>query len=322
MRAFITGATGFAGSHLVDLLLAEGHEVFALVHEATSHQALPLHERLHSVVGDLLDPDGLALAVDSARPDVIFHLAGQAYPARSWNDPAQTFAVNTGGTANLLRAATAHGRPRVVVVTSAEIYGPLSAGDLPLTEQTRAQPRHPYGVSKLAAGELTRVYWERYGLHAIEARPFNHIGPRQAAGFVVPDFASQLAAIRLGRQEPVIRVGNLDPERDFTDVRDVAAAYYRLAGAGRPGEAYLICSGRPVSVRVLLESLIELSGVDVSVQIDQARLNASDVPCLYGSYRKIEADTGWQPRISLRQSLADALADWDERLRAGDDSAR
>ena len=322
MRVFITGATGFAGSHLVDLLLAEGHEVFALVHEATSHQALPLDERLHSVVGDLLDPDGLASTVGSTRPDVIFHLAGQAYPARSWSDPALTIAVNAGGTANLLRAAVAYGQPRVVVVTSAEIYGPLSAGDLPLTEQTRPQPRHPYGVSKLAAGELARVYWERYGLHAIEARPFNHIGPRQAAGFVVPDFASQLAAIRLGRQEPVIRVGNLDPERDFTDVRDVAAAYYRLAEAGRPGEAYLICSGRPVSVRTLLESLIELSGVAVSVQIDQARLNASDTPCLYGSYARIEADTGWYPRVSLRQSLADALADWDERLRAGDNSTR
>lgn len=317
MRAFITGATGFAGSHLVDRLLAEGHDVFALVHEATSHQALPSDERLHPVVGDLLDPDGLASAVSSARPDAIFHLAGQAYPARSWNDPAQTFAVNAGGTANLLRAAVAYGRPRVIVVTSAEIYGPLSVGDLPLTERTRPQPRHPYGVSKLAAGELARVYWERYELHAIEARPFNHIGPRQAAGFVVPDFALQLAAIRLGHQEPVIHVGNLSPERDFTDVRDVAAAYCRLAEAGRPGEAYLICSGRPVSVRSLLDSLIELSRVAVKVQIDQARLNASDIPCLYGSYAKIEADTGWRPSIPLRQSLADALDDWDERLRAG-----
>jgi GDP-4-dehydro-6-deoxy-D-mannose reductase len=319
MRVFITGATGFAGSHLVDLLLAEGHEIFALVHEATSHQALPSNERLHPVVGDLLDPLGLATLIDSARPEVIFHLAGQAYPGRSWNEPALTFAVNTGGTANLLRAAVEYGRPRVIVITSAEIYGPLSPDDLPLTEQTPPQPRHPYGVSKLAAGELTRVYWERYGLPAVEARPFNHIGPRQALGFVVPDFASQLAAIRLGRQEPTIRVGNLSPERDFTDVRDVAAAYYRLIEAGRSGEAYLICSGRAVSVRFLLESLIELSGMDVDVQVEQARLSASDTPCLYGSYAKIEADTGWQPRIPLRQSLADALADWEERLRTHGD---
>lgn len=314
MRVFITGATGFAGSHLVDALLAEGHDLFALVHEATSHQVLPSHDHTHPVIGDLLDPAALVEAVAAARPEVIIHLAGQAYPARSWDDPAGTLAVNAGGTANLLRAAVAYGRPRVVVVTSAEIYGPLSAGDLPLTEETQPHPRHPYGVSKLAAGELVRAYWERYGLPAIEARPFNHIGPRQAKGFVVPDFASQLAAIRLGRQKPVIHVGNLEPQRDFTDVRDVAAAYWRLALAGRPGQAYLICSGRPVSVRFLLDNLIELSEIVVEVLTDESRLNPNDTPCLYGSYAKLENDTGWRPQIPLRRSLADALADWESRI--------
>jgi len=314
MRIFITGATGFAGSHLVDLLLDEGHQLFALVHEATSHQDLPRHERMQAVYGDLLDPGKLAEALGQARPDVIFHLAGQAYPARSWLEPSQTIAVNTGGTANLLWAAAEFGRPRVVIITSAEIYGPIAGGDLPLTERTIAHPRHPYGVSKLAAGELSRVYWERYGLPVVEARPFNHIGPRQAPGFVVPDFASQLAAIRLGMAPPIIHVGNLEPQRDFTDVRDVAAAYLRLAEAGTPGEPYLICSGRPVAVRTLLETLIELSGVAVEVVTDEQRVNPSDTPCLYGSYGKIEADTGWRPQISLRQSLADALADWEARL--------
>lgn len=316
MRVFITGATGFAGSHLVDLLLDNGHQVFALVHEATSHQGLPQHERMHAVIGDLLDPDGLAAALRQAGPDIVFHLAGQAYPARSWLEPAQTIAVNTGGTANLLRAAVEYGRPRVVIVTSAEIYGPISPDSLPLTEQTEPHPRHPYGVSKLAAGELARAYWERYELPVVEARPFNHIGPRQAPGFVVPDFASQLAAIQLGMRAPVIHVGNLEPERDFTDVRDVAAAYLRLAEAGRPGEPYLICSGRPVTVRTLLETLIELSGVAVEVVTDEQRVNPSDVPCLYGSYAKIEGDTGWRPQIPLRQSLADALIDWEARLQS------
>lgn len=314
MRIFITGATGFAGSHLADLLLTGGHHILALVHEATSHQGLPQDERVLPVVGDLMDPEGMVRAVADARPDVIFHLAGQAYPARSWIDPATTIAVNTGGTANLLRAAVEYGRPRVVVVTSAEIYGPISAADLPLTEKTPPHPRHPYGVSKLAAGEMCRAYWERYALPVIEARPFNHIGPRQAAGFVVPDFASQLASIRLGRSEPVIRVGNLEPERDFTDVRDVAEAYWRLAEKGQPGQAYLICSGRSVSVRHLLDTLIDLSGVEVAVQIDEGRVNPNDTPCLYGSYAKIEKDTGWWPQFTLRQSLADALRDWESRL--------
>ena len=158
MRVFITGATGFAGSHLVERLLADGHEVLALVHAATSHQGLPDHPRLRPVAGDLLDPAALAAAVQDARPDLIFHLAGQAYPARSWDTPALTLAVNTGGTANILQAAAAYGRPRVVVVTSAEIYGELRPDELPLTETSPARPRHPYGVSKLAAGELVRVY--------------------------------------------------------------------------------------------------------------------------------------------------------------------
>jgi GDP-4-dehydro-6-deoxy-D-mannose reductase len=317
MRVFITGATGFAGSHLVELLLEHDHQILALVHEATSHQDLPAHDLIQPVVGDLLDPDELARAVAAARPDVIFHLAGQAYPARSWIEPAQTIAVNTGGTANLLRAAAEYGHPRVVVVTSAEIYGPISTGDLPLTESTVPHPRHPYGVSKLAAGELARAYWERYKLPVVEARPFNHIGPRQAAGFVVPDFASQLAAIRLGRAEPIIRVGNLAPERDFTDVRDVARAYWRLAEQGHPGEAYLICSGQPVSIRHLLDLMIDLSGVSVEVQTDERRINPVDIPCLYGSFAKIERDSGWHPQIPLRQSLADALDDWEQRLLAG-----
>jgi GDP-4-dehydro-6-deoxy-D-mannose reductase len=314
MRIFITGATGFAGSHLIDLLLAGGHDIMALVHEATSHQGLPLHDRLRPIAGDLLNPEEMADAVTMSAPDVIFHLAGQAYPARSWDEPAQTLAVNAGGTANLLRAAAEFGRPRVVIVTSAEIYGPIAPEELPLTEMTVPRPRHPYGVSKLAAGELARAYWERYQLPVVEARPFNHIGPRQAKGFVVPDFASQLAAIRLGRQPPVIRVGNLDPERDFTDVRDVAAAYLRVAEAGRPGEAYLICSGRPVSIRYLLDMLIELNSIQVEVLTDETRLNPIDIPCLYGSHAKIEAHTGWRPQIPLRQSLADALTDWIERL--------
>ena len=314
MRVFITGATGFAGSHLVERLLAEGHEVRALVHAATSHQGLPEHPAVQPIAGDLLNPAALAAAVAEARPDLIFHLAGQAYPARSWDDPAQTLAVNTGGTANLLRAAVEFGRPRVVVVTSAEIYGELRPDELPLTETSPARPRHPYGVSKLAAGELVRVYAARYGLPVIEARPFNHIGPRQARGFVVPDFAAQLAAIRLGRQEPVMRVGNLSPQRDFTDVRDVAAAYRALGEVGCPGAAYLICSGRAVSVSHVLETLIGLAGLAVEVQTDPRRQNSSDTPCLYGSHARLTADTGWQPRIPLRQSLADALADWEERL--------
>lgn len=314
MRAFITGATGFAGSYLVNDLLLAGHQVTALVHPATSHQSLPEHPLVEAVEGDLLDAASLATAVAQARPDVIYHLAGQAYPARSWQDPALTLAINAGGTANLLQAAVGYGRPRVVVVTSAEIYGLVRQTDLPLTEASQPQPRHPYGISKWAASQLVTVYWERYQLPVVEARPFNHIGPHQAVGFVVPDFASQLAAIKLGQSPPTMLVGNLDAQRDFTDVRDVARAYQFLAEKGQPGEAYFICSGQPVSIRHLLNVLVEAAAVAVEIAYDPARMRPSDTPCLYGSYAKIEKDTGWQPQIDLRQSLADALADWVNRL--------
>ncbi len=314
MRIFITGATGFAGSHLVQMLLAAGHELFALVHAQTSHQTLQAHPRLHEIPGNLLELESLKTAVSQAKPDVVYHLAGQAYPARSWNNPAFTFAVNTGGTANLLEAVVAYGRPRTVMVTSAEIYGLVTAEHLPLTEQSLPAPRHPYGVSKYAAGQLAPLYWQRYQLPVVEARPFNHIGPNQALGFVVPDFASQIAAIKLGQRPAKMKVGNLDAQRDFTDVRDVASAYMVLAEKGHSGETYLICSGQPISIHYLLQVLLELAGVAVDIEYDPARMRPSDVPVLYGSAAKLQAHTGWRPEIHLRQSLAEALADWEQRL--------
>lgn len=308
MRVFVTGATGFAGSHLVDLLLSQGHELFALGQPGLGRGHLAADVVL--VEADLQDREGVITAVTQTKPDIIYHLAGQAYPARSWQTAALTIAINTGGTANVLDAAVKHGNCRVVVVTSAEIYGLIQKQDLPLTEETPPEPRHPYGVSKWAAAQLVALYWQRYQLPVVEARPFNHIGPRQALGFVAPDFASQLAAIQLGKAAPVLSVGNLDAERDFTDVRDVVRAYVALAERGEPGQGYLICSAQPVTVYYLLNVLLELSGLRVEVVYDPARMRPSDVPCLYGSYAKIEAQTGWRPQIHLRQSLADVLQEW------------
>jgi len=308
MRLFVTGATGFAGGHLVEMLLAEGHTVTALVHAATSRHELAAG--VTAVAGDLLDEMAVLKAVAEAQPDVIYHLAGQAYPARSWQIPGQTIAVNTVGTANVLHAAARWGAARVVVVTSADMYGPIDLDMLPITEQTLPQPRHPYGVSKLAAAQLVPLYWERFGLEVVEARPFNHLGPGQGLGFVAPDFASQIAAIKRGDREKKLLVGNLEALRDFTDVRDVARAYIALAERGMAGETYLIASGRPIPIQQILTTLIELAAIEVEIEQDVARLRPSDTPCLYASYAKLERQTGWQPQVPLRQSLADVLAEW------------
>ncbi len=314
MRILVTGGTGFAGSFLMERLLDDGHELFGLVHPSTSHQTLPNHPRFTAIEGDLLAMDSLQMALQVSRPQTIYHLAGQASPGLSWEKPALTLAVNTGGTANvLIAAAKLSPQPRVLVVTSAEIYGPIRPEMLPLTEETPPAPQHPYGVSKLAASQLVKLYWRRYGLPVIEARPFNHIGPRQTLGFVVPDFASQFAAIKLGQKPPVLSVGNLDAQRDFTDVRDVVSAYMAIMGKGQPGESYLICSGQAVSIQQIFDTLAELAGVTVTVERDPARLRPQDTPCLYGSFAKLEQDTGWRPQIPLRQSLADALTYWVNR---------
>lgn len=316
MRALVTGATGFAGSHLVDDLLADDHQVFGLIYAKDGRERPVDHPSFTPIEGDLLNLDSLHAAVEQARPDVIYHLAGWALTAKSWRHPARTITVNTAGTANLLQAAVEGGSPRVVAITSAEIYGTVGRDDLPITEATQPEPRHPYGVSKWAASRLIPLFWQRFELPVVEARPFNHIGPRQEPGFVVPDFASQLAAIKLGLQPPEISVGNLSAERDFTDVRDVVRAYRLLAEGGRPGETYLICSGQPVPIHYLLNALIELGEVAVEVRYDPERMRPSDTPVLFGSYDRLREDTDWQPRIHLRTSLRDAFDYWIERLQA------
>lgn len=315
MRVFVTGATGFAGSYLVDSLLSKNYEVTCLVHSSSSHQTVPNHPFCKAYNGDLLDLDGLKGAVLETRPDIIYHLAGMAATAGSWGHPALTLQINTIGTANILEAALAADRPRVVVVTSADIYGIIRPETLPISEQTPAQPRHPYGVSKWAASELVRLYWERYQLPVIEARPFNHIGPRQTRGFVVPDFASQLAAIKLGQQAPTMAVGNLSARRDFTDVQDMVRAYELIAQKGQAGQSYLICSGRAVSIQHILDTLLDLVGIDVTVTQDPLRMRPSDTPIIYGSYTRLQQDTGWEPQIPLRESLTHILTDWLDKLK-------
>lgn len=313
MHVFVTGAAGFAGSHLVSLLNNLGHTVSGLVlpHEFDSNKSYSFKPFL----GDLLDQDSLLKAVKQSQADVIYHLAGQADVGLSWRKPALTIMVNTIGTVNLLEAAIANDVHTLIAVTSAELYGPQPRENMPITAKSQPNPWHPYAVSKLAAGDLLSIYQRRFPhMKIIEARPFNHIGPGQAKGFVVPDFASQIAQMRANLIPPKLRVGNLDAERDFTDVRDVVRGYALLAEKGQAGKMYHICSGTPVPIYTIVNILAELAQIALEIEYDPDRMRPSDTPVLYGSFAEIQQDTGWAPEIHLRQSLEEALLEWDAKV--------
>lgn len=313
MRALITGINGFVGGHLAEHLLASGSwEVWGLARHPSGAQQ-PGGAQL--VVADLANLEQTSAALESARPDVVFHLAGQSNVPRSFADPAATLINNTLAQLNLFQAVLRLRQdPLLLIVASNEIYGQVRAEDLPLSEDTPLRPVNPYAVSKATQDLLAFQYHVSHRLRTIRLRPFNHIGPRQGEQFVVAAFAAQIARIEAGRQEPVIRVGNLAAERDFTDVRDMAAAYELAARRGQVPQAYNIGAGRCVSVRWLLDTLLALAERDIAVEPDPARMRPADVPRVVSDCRRFHDHTGWRPRIPLEQTLHDVLEYWRSRV--------
>jgi GDP-4-dehydro-6-deoxy-D-mannose reductase len=304
----VTGASGFAGGHLVRFLsLRPDLEVWGC--DRGQARGLPVAQpNVRMVRVDLLNADQARRVIARVRPDDVYHLAGQAFVGQSWADPWGTFETNVRAQLNLLEAIVAEGlTPRILAIGSMEEYGRVSKADLPIREELPLCPDSPYGVSKVAQEMLGLQYYLSRGLGVIRARPFNHIGPRQSRRFVAPAFAAQIAAIETGRQEPVIKVGNLDARRDFTDVRDMVRAYALLVEHGREGEVYNIGSGQAKAIRELLDILIGFSNRKISVEIDPARLRPSDVMEVVCDASKLRAVTGWQPRIAFETSLKDVL---------------
>jgi GDP-4-dehydro-6-deoxy-D-mannose reductase len=297
MRVLVTGSAGFVGRHLLEALRERGHEVFETDHAATG-EALAV---------DVTDALAVHAAFELARPDAVAHLAAQAFVPASLEDPAATQRVNAGGTQNVLDAARAlaagGARARVLVVSSADVYGNQPAEAYPLRETTAPRPANPYAASKVAAEALASAYARSFGVDAVVTRAFNHIGTGQDERFAVPAFALQLARIAAGA-EPVVQVGNLSATRDILDVRDVCDAYVRiLEGAGQAGEIYNVCSGTATSMREILRRLIEFARVPVEVREDASRMRPADVPVSVGDAAKLRAATGWAPRISLGAAL-------------------
>ncbi len=306
----VTGASGFVGRHLIDRLRTAGAPVVGWGHARPVTAA-----GLRSRRVNLLDRDAVAAAIAADRPTHLIHLAGAPHVGRSWQRVVPTLQVNVLGTHHLLDAIRREAPGcRTLVVTSAMIY---RAGQDALTEDAPLVPADPYGLSKLAQDQRARLAATEDGLDVVVARPFNHIGPGQDPSFAISSFARQIALIERGAAPPVLRVGNLDAERDLTDVRDVVEAYQRLLEGGVTGAAYNVCSGRAWRIGDLLDQLLAQTPAAITTEADPARLRPSDIPRLLGSHARITRELGWQPRRPIAQTLAETLAWWRAELDAG-----
>jgi len=306
--ALITGIAGFAGSHLVDFLLASNINVFGLYHP--DHSVLNLEhvkDRISLMPVDLQNPKQVSQAVKKTKPDYVFHLAAASSPAQSFINPAQTLENNLLSQINLLEALVSiKSKAKILIIGSAEEYGIVEDEQTPANEQTPLGSVSPYAVSKVAQDFLGYQYFVHYGLSVVRVRPFNHIGPRQSTDFVVPAFANQIANIeKMGSGK--ILVGNLNSYRDFTDVRDVVRAYLLVLDLGVPGEVYNIGSGKLTKIGDVLKILKSLSPAKIEIVVEKSRIVQTEVKSIICDFSKLTKATGWKPKIPLKTTLFDTI---------------
>jgi GDP-4-dehydro-6-deoxy-D-mannose reductase len=294
MRALITGGKGFVGQWLAAHLKECGDDVAVI-----------------DIETDVADGAALRRVMTEVAPDAVYHLAAMTHVGESWENPSQVLRVNVLGTAEILAAARTLGSSvRVLVVSSAEVYGVVTPEQLPLREDTPTNPASPYAASKLAAEAVALQAWRGFGQPVVVVRPFNHIGPGQSPNFFVPALAKRIVEARRSGARS-LPVGNLTTRRDFTDVRDVVVAYRLLIERGDSGTVYNVCSGRDVAMSEVARELLELSGAELTLETDPSLLRPVDVPVLRGSAELLTAATGWEPRIPLATTLADVLTSWE-----------
>lgn len=315
-KSLITGITGFVGSHLAELLLKEGHEVWGTIRWRSKTENIEgTREDLKLVEADLLDSHSVEGVIRKARPDYIFHLAAQSFVPTSWHAPAHTMMTNAVGQINLLEAVRQVGiNPVIQIAGSSEEYGMIYPEELPVKETNPLRPLSPYAVSKVAQDMLGYQYFRSYGLKVARTRAFNHTGPRRGEVFVCSAFAKQIAEIENKGREPVIYVGNLKAQRDFSDVRDIVEAYFLAVKKCQLGEVYNICSEQSRSIRQVLDILLSLSSKEIAVKVDPQKLRPSDVEILLGDCTKFRKTTGWKSRIPFEKTLGDLLNYWRERV--------
>lgn len=302
MRVLVTGVSGFVGGHLVAHLTEMGDDVEGC-------------DRADGSV-DIGDIDTVRAVLERVRPEVVYHLAGWSDVGGSWAAPIEVFRANAEGTLNVLLACAEAKVDRVLAVSSADVYGIVQAGELPIVEDTPLRPVTPYAASKVAADYLALQAWLGSKLPVLRVRAFNHLGPGQRAKFVAPAVAERVARNELDGGT-VVPIGNLSAQRDFTDVRDVVRAYRLLAEHGTPGEAYNVCSGTAVAVSELAVRLLAMAAHPMTLQREPALERPVDVPVLLGDFTKLAAATGWRPRIPLEDTLVALLDDMRARVRNG-----
>jgi GDP-4-dehydro-6-deoxy-D-mannose reductase len=306
----VTGAAGFAGSHLLDLLAPQGIDIVAWHRRGGSPPATDGSVRWQAV--DVLDREAVRAAIQDLQPRAVYHCAGAAHVGEAWNAATTTLATNVLGTHHLIEALRDFAPDAHVLNTSsALVYAPSAAS---LDEQHPLVPASPYGLSKLAQEMASGGNPDGPVVHV--ARPFNHFGPRQSPSFAGSGFARTISLIEAGRMRPEIQVGNLEPLRDLTDVRDTVRAYQLILERGTPGRPYNVCSGRPIKVGHLLDMMLRRAGVSIRVVVDPARYRPNDSPIVQGNPARIREELGWTPRIPVEQTIDDLLAFWRERSTA------
>lgn len=318
-RILVTGADGFVGGHLLDLLVGDDlqmqtAEIFGMIHPGPRNRLLAhLDDRVHWIAADMTDLAAMTQALEISRPDEVYHLASLSTVGPSWRSPAEYMRVNAGGTIMLFqRLVDLDLKPRVVVSGSADVYDSSAASqDRPICESTPVRAVNPYAASKLAQDAVCTTYHAGRGLPIVRIRAMNHDGPRRPAVGVLAEFARQIARIEAERQSPVLRVGNLDVSRNFTHVADIVRAYQLAMELGRPGEMYLVASENVHTIRECLERLISLSKrSDIQFEVDPAKLRPADRRFTRCDCSKFHDLTGWQPQFSFEQLLEDILEYW------------
>ncbi len=327
MRALVTGGHGFVGRHLAQHLVQCGDDVAITYYsvpgadgvksepETDVENKVGLPKTVQMLSLDVCDAKAVREVVSLLRPDVIYHLAAISFVPDGEKDPERVFEVNTRGTTNFLNAIReCSPETRLLYVSSSAVYGEPRPGALPVTEASELRPNTEYALSKVTADLQVYKSGYRDGLHVIRIRPFQHIGPGQSDRFAISSFAKQIANIKLGKSEPIIKVGNLEVKRDYSDVSDIVRGYREAILNGKSGEVYNLCSGGSVSIQELLNMLIERAGIEVEVVQDPSRVREGEVPEVYGSYDKAQRDFGWKPRVEREAMIDSILAYWLETL--------